>query len=342
MKILYVGNAQGFTNADKYYLIPQRLINGFTRLGHNVYVFNDRDVARHSNILRSQKRGRKAMNEALVKTCLSYKPALIVLAHCKNVTNDTLAEIRSALPDTKIIYRNVDPLSSDGNVKDIHQRVSHVDNIYVTSGGEALKQFSNNKGGVYFMPNPADTALDTVCAFDNKDADIDFLFLASFLRDQHDHRHLTAQYLLSHADGLHIKIGGAGVNEDRIFGADYYDVLGRSKMGLCVNKTSDFYLYASDRMTQYMAAGILAFIPEGPCFEDVLGDDSFISFSTDEELLDKIKHYKENESERIRIARNGYDKVREYFDTVKVCQFMIDTSFAGALSQDYRWPTERY
>lgn len=342
MKILYVGNAQGFSNADKYYLIPQRLINGFTRCGHNVYIFNDRDVARHSNIFRSQKRGVKAMNKVLVKTCTQYRPDLIVLAHCKNVSNETLKEIRDNLPDIKIIYRNVDPLTSPNNVIDIKQRVSHVDNIYITTAGNTLKQFSNKMGGVYFMPNPVDKALDTACAFKNKDADIDFLFLASFLRDQHDHRHLTAKYLIKNADDLSLKIGGAGINSDKVYGAAYMDLLERSKMGLSISKTSGQYLYASDRMSQYMAAGVLTFIPEGPQFEDILGTDCFISFDTDEDLLDKIHYYKNNEDERISIARNGYNNVRDKFDVEKICQFMIDTTFNKTLSLDYHWPTERH
>lgn len=342
MNILYLGNAQGFINADKYYFTPQKLINGFTRLGNNVYVFNDRDYARYSNIFRSQRRGKKQMNAKVLDVCKGFMPELIVLGHCKNITNETLAEIRRLVPGVKMLYRNVDPLSSPDNVAEIEQRVGHVEGIFITTAGDHLAQFSNPAGGVWFMPNPVDPALERKRAFDNEQADIDFLFLASYLRDQHDHRHLTAKFLLEHQGDLNIVIGGAGINENRVFGAEYYEMLGRSKMGLCMNKTADYYLYASGRMSQYMASGMLAFIPEGPQFEDVLGEDAFVSFRTNEELIDRIQYFHAHDNERREIARTGWQRVHDVFHVDKVCQFMIECVFDLPLSGDYRWPTTRY
>ena len=324
MRILYVGTSQGFENAAKFYFTPQKLINGFTRLGHNVYMFNDRDVARYSNIFRSQSRGKAAMNAKLVEDCKAYKPHLIVLGHCKNVSNDTLAEIRAALPGVRMLYRNVDPLHSDDNCADIMQRSGHVEGIFITTAGDALKRFSNPKTKVCFFPNPVDYALETERAFMNPNADIDFLFLGSVLRDQYDHRQDTVQYLLRNKDNINVHIGGAGVNEGRVFGAAYYELLGRSKMGLCMNKTENYYLYASGRMSQYMASGMLGFIPEGPQFEDIFGNDSFISYKGDEELVDKIKYYAANDAERKKIAQRGWEKIHDYFMVDKICQYMIE------------------
>ncbi len=342
MRILYLGNAQGFINGAKYYFTPQKLINGFTRLGHNVYVFNDRDYARFANIFRSQKRGKAKMNKKVIELCREYEPHMIILGHCKNITNQTLQEIRRILPGVKMLYRNVDPLSSAQNVEDIHQRVGHVEGIFITTAGEGLKQFSNDFGGVYFMPNPVDPALENKRAFENADADIDFLFLASYLRDQHDHRHLTAKYLLEHKGNLNIHIGGAGINEDRVFGPEFYRLLSRAKMGLSMNKVDNHYLYASGRMSQYMASGVCAFIPEGSKFEDVLGQGAFVSFFGNEDLIDKIKYYRQNDEQRVQIARTGHERVHDVFHVDKVCQYMIERIFDKPLSRDYRWPLERY
>ena len=281
MRILYVGSAQGLERADKFYFTPQKLINGFTRLGHNVYMFHDRDVARYSNIFRSQRRGIKAMNAKLIEDCKSYQPHMIVLGHCKNVSNDTLAQIRKICPGVRMMYRNVDPLNSPNNCADIMQRSGHVEGIFITTAGEALKKFSNPRTVVGFMPNPVDPALEVKQAFANPNADIDFLFLGSVLRDQHDHRQDTVQYLLANKGDVKVHIGGAGVNEERVYGAAYYELLERCKMGLCMNKTENYYLYASGRMSQYMASGLLGFIPEGPQFEDIFGTDSFVSFKGD-------------------------------------------------------------
>lgn len=342
MRILYLGNAQGFGNAPKYYLTPQKLVNGFTRLGHTVYMFNDRDYARYANIFRSQSRGVKAMNEKVLEICRDYRPELIVLGHCKNISNDTLAEARKICPGVRMIYRNVDPLHSSQNVGDIRQRVGQVEGIFITTAGETLSQFANNFGIVSFMPNPVDPAIETRRAFDNANADIDFLFLGSALRDQHDHREVTAKYLLANKGDIAIHIGGAGLNDGRVFGNAYYDLLERSKMGLCINKTEDYYLYASGRMSQYMASGMLAFIPEGPRFEDIFGDDAFVSYRTNEELIDKIRYYRDHDDARIAKARTGHAKIHDYFKVDKVCQYMIERTFGLPLSQNYAWPTDLY
>ncbi|MDY0028981.1 MAG: glycosyltransferase [Pseudobdellovibrionaceae bacterium] len=342
MRILYVGYGLGFDWPIKYYFTPQKLVNGLTRLGHSVVAFNDRDISRYSNIFRSQKFGVKKMNEKLLEMYKIYRPHMVMLGHCKNVPNETLAEMRAINPDVRITYRNVDPLHSAQNSADIMQRVGHVDTIFITTAGESLSRFSHPKTKVSFMPNPVDPALETERAYLNPKADIDFLFLGSVLRDQHDHRAILAKYLVDHSDGMKLHIGGAGVNTDLVFGADFYELLGRSKMGLCMNKTEDYYLYASGRMSQYMGSGVLAFIPEGPQFEDVLGNDSFISFKEKDELLDKIRYYLAHEDERVKIARTGCERVHDYFHVDKVAQYIIERTFDLPLSMDYKWPTTLY
>ncbi len=342
MRILYVGTAQGFENADKYYFTQQKLINGFTRLGHNVYMFNDRDVARYSNIFHSQSRGKRAMNKKLIEDCRKYRPHMIVLGHCKNVENETLAEIRKVAPGVRMMYRNVDPLHSENNCKDIQQRSGHVEAIFITTAGDALSRFSNPRTKVCFFPNPVDYALETERAYMNPNADIDFLFLGSVLRDQYDHRQDTVQKLLARKGDVKVHVGGAGVNDGKVFGADYYELLGRSKMGLCMNKTADYYLYASGRMSQYMGSGMLGFIPKGPQFEDILGTDAFVSFASDDEMIDKMKYYAANDSARIAMARTGCERIHDYFMVDKICQYMIETVFDVPFSMSYRWPTRAY
>lgn len=342
MRILYLGTSQGFDNAAKFYFTPQKLINGFTRLGHNVYSFSDRDYARYSNPFHSQSLGKKAMNRKVIEVVRDYQPHMIVLGHCKNIENETLAEMRKVCPGVRMMYRNVDPLHSQNNVADIMQRVGQVEGIFITTAGDALKQFSHPKTVVSFMPNPVDPALETERAYANPNADIDFLFLGSVLRDQYDHRQDTVQYLLANKGDLNVHVGGAGVNEGKVFGAAYYALLGRSKMGLCMNKTEDYYLYASGRMSQYMGSGMLGFILEGPRFEDILGYDSFVSYKTDEELVDMIKYYAAHDAERVTMARTGCEKIHDYFHTDKVCQYMIERVFDLPLSMDYRWPTTVY
>ena len=321
MKILYVGNVQGLNNISKYYLTEQRLMNGFTRLGHNVYCFNDRDHARQ-NFLNTQSLGKKKMNRKLVEAASVYEPDLVVLSHCKNVSNDTLKQIRSTIPHIKIIYTNVDPLNDAGNIKSIEQRVDVVDAIFVTSSD--LEQFVSSKTIVKYFPNPVDKAIDTNKAYENK-CSIDLLMLGRALTHQYDHRRELAEFLRT-KNGMNIYIGGLGVNENLHYGADYMRILSCTKMGISLSKETDRYLYASDRLSHYLASGIMTFIPDGAGFEDLL-EDGFVAFSSHEDLWDKVIYYYENDEDRIRIAKKGYEIAHDKFASEKICADMLATIF---------------
>ena len=336
MKILYVGNAQGFDNAAKYYLIPQKLINGFTRDGHNVYVFNDRDYARPSNVFHSSKFGIKAVNRKMIEICEGFSPDLIVLGHCKHITNDTLATVRARLPAVKIIYRNVDPLHSPKNVADIRSRVGIVDGIFITTAGKALKQFAHEKTFVAYMPNPTDQSIETGRAFE-KGGDIDLFFAGSFLRDQHDHRNVMLRRLQSELSDMNVAFFGSGLGERKVFGQEYLDTLANSRMSLCLSKTSDYLFYSSDRMAQLLGQGSLVFIDRGPRFDRLFGDDEMVFYDDLDDLIKKIRYFHEHDDERKAIAKKGWEKAHAIYDSMLVASFMVEKTFGLNFSHDYAW-----
>lgn len=336
MDILYIGNAQGFDNASKYYMIPQKLINGFTRNGHNVYVFNDRDYARSCNILNSSKLGIKKLNQKIIEVCDSFKPDLIVLGHCKHIHNETLEEIRKLIPRVKIIYRNVDPLHSAKNVADIMDRSGTVDGIFITTAGEEIRQFQHEKTFVAHMPNPVDSSIETGRAFEN-DGEYDLFFAGSFLRDQHDQRHDILSNLEKNLPEMKLGFFGANLGTKKIFGKEYVEYLKNSKMGLCLNKTSDYYLYASDRLSQYLGHGLLVFIDKGPRFEDLFNEDEMIFYDDEGDLIDKLGYYKANDKERREIAEHGWRKAHKIFNCELVTSFMIEKTFDLEFTNDYVW-----
>ena len=58
MRILLVGNAGERYFGERFYIVERKLANGFTRNGHLVHFFSDRDVARNGPIFRSSRAGR--------------------------------------------------------------------------------------------------------------------------------------------------------------------------------------------------------------------------------------------------------------------------------------------
>ena len=340
MRVLYVGNSGGIKNAGLFYLFPPRLINGLTREGHNVHVFNDRDIARNSNIFKSSRLGIKKTNEALIQTCRNFMPHLIIIAHCENISNNTLDEIRTICDGVKIIHRNVDPLSSEFNVSRIKNRINHVDGIFITTAGDALKQFTSNKTFSAFLPNPVDLSIDTGKAFSATTYDADLFFAAGAMREN-DHRTILISDLLKKTATIKSEIIGAGINKKSLFGLPYMNKLASVKMGLVINKTEDFYLYASDRMSQYMGNGIMVFANEKPQYSDIFADTELVTYTAAEDLADKVNYYATHDSERRRIAENGYHRAHQIFNTQLIARYIINTTFDMPV-ENTAWPSQKY
>ena len=341
MDILYIGEAQGFRNAGKAYLIPQKLINGFTRNGHNVYVFNDRDYARASNPFGSSRLGHTKLNAKAIEVARAFEPDLIVLGHCKMVLNETLEAIRRYLPDVRIVYRNVDPLHSRDNVADIDNRLSAVDAVFVTTAGEALRRFHNPRSFVAYMPNPIDASIETGRAFTH-DGKYDLFFAGGALRHQQDQRADLLDRLTHELQDLRLGFFGSGAGRAQIFGKAYLRLLAASRMGLNLNKTADYYLYASDRIAQYLGNGLLVCTPASSGFQDVFTADEMVFFEGAEDLIGRLRYYHAHDEARRAAAEKSWRKAHALYDTTRVTRYIVDQAFGRPLSGDYGWPTDRY
>lgn len=340
MRILYVGNCGGPENFERFYLFPQRIVNGLIRNGHLVQIFNDKDIARLSNPFRSSRLGIKKTNALLLKNCHDFLPEFIILAHCHFISNDTLSQIRQICPHVKIVHLNVDPLSDLGNCSRIKKRVDHVDGIFITTAGAALKDFSSAKTFSAFVPNPVDFAIDTGRAFENSKYSADLFFAARSMKES-DHRQALVSNILNHTSGLKIDIYGAGENDRKLFGMKYMKTLASVKMGLVINKTEDYYLYASDRMSQYMGNGLLVFANAGPRYTDIFNTDELVTYQTENELIEKINYYHTHDSKCRMIAKNGHQKIHQIFSSDLVTQYMIEMTF-GDIQGTYAWPTQKF
>ena len=62
MRVIVVGNANERRPGMIYYNVERKLANGFTRNGHLVHFFSDRDVARAGTMFRSSRAGRGVAN----------------------------------------------------------------------------------------------------------------------------------------------------------------------------------------------------------------------------------------------------------------------------------------
>jgi len=341
MRVLLVGNLYGRDDCASFYMIMQKLVHGFARAGHAVQVFNDREVARAANIFRARKLGVRTANRRLLRACVNFRPDLVLLGHCEMIGNDTVAAIRRAVPDARIVYRNVDPLHDPRNRARIARRAPAVDAVFLTTAGEAAAAFADSGTPIHFMPNPVDPAVETLRAFARGDQAHDLFFAISAVIDARDPRLAMANRLETALPEVAFDFRGMkGRPSQR--GAAYFDLLAEARMGLSFSRVNDHYLYSSDRMAQYLGNGLLTFVDRATGFGELFAADELGLYGDFDELVDKIRHFRANDGERRRVAERGWRKAHAMFDPLRVVRYIEEVTFAKNFSSDYEWPTHAW
>src|SRR3546814_13465882 len=89
-KVLMVGNVFGRDLSEDFYMIMPKLLHGLVRLGSNLQVFHDREMARGPTAPVRSAAGRAAANPKHLKACRTHSPAPPLLGHCAVINNETL------------------------------------------------------------------------------------------------------------------------------------------------------------------------------------------------------------------------------------------------------------
>ena len=341
MKILHVSNFVQKHNGRLYWNMPFRINNGLTRLGHNVLSFSDRDIAR-DNILRSSSAGKNIANKRLLIICDNYRPDMIILGHSDIIKNSTLEKIRIILPNCKIIMWNVDHLLINNTLNKLQDRSLFVDQCFITTGDKMISGAAINGMNVSYIPNIFDNSIDTLKVFNNNDYRYDIFFAMShgvasgvLKKGKTDGRE---KKLFTIASNPLINENFYGYNNiEPIWANKLTTELSHSLMGLNLNSGKAMHLYSSDRISTYMGNGLLTFIDKAYGFDSIYKKDEFISYESDEDLIDKIIYYKSNLKEAKKIAEKGWDKSHRDFNSVNVCNYMINKTLDNNFYSDF-WP----
>lgn len=352
MQILVVGNGNYKHRGAWYYDVVRKLINGFTRNGHNTYLLSDRDVSREATIFRARKLGIGHCNRVFLDVCRNFAPDLIVLCHAFIIRNDTLKEARSILPGVRIAQINVDPIFDPYISSEIGRTAKMCDATFVTTAGPILKTFSQPKGAVSYIPNMVDASIDWPRCHERSDqrSDVFWAMRPKATPNQDDPRIVLPLYLA--ANGIAIDYHGIN-GRPSINGASYYKRLADSKMGLNISLSRHStspeagaeyrYLYTSDRISQYMGSGLLTLALRVNRLEEMFAEDKeIVYFDTKEELLEKVLYYKDHDAERRAIAKGGWEKSHTQLNERLVTKYMTEVTFRQPLSEPYCWPTQVY
>jgi Glycosyl transferases group 1 len=332
LKILHVANFSLRRHGQVFYAPDRRLSQGLGVLGHYVYDFSYRDVARMEAPLRLKQLGGGAMNRALLAAVDSLEPDLILWGHSESVKPETLRAIRERHPRLPMGMWYVDPLPQKRRLN-VGPKLRYLNAFFATSAGPVLSSMREFGDAVLaYLPNVCSLAIDTGRAFEQDAPPHDLCYIGSRTPER-----------VALIDGIRravptLKVAHYGHDAaTRLTGQDYLSLIGSSAMGLNYSRHNDISLYSSDRLIHLLANGAMVLTAPIPDLHVLFADDELVRFDSDADLHDKLRHYKAHPAERRAIAARGRAKALGAYNAARCAQFMIELITGAPLSERYEW-----
>ena len=354
MKILHVSNFGDRHNGRLYWNQCFKISNGFVRNGHNVYNFSDRDNSR-SSILNKFNQNRSVQKD-LLETIKNFNPDLLILGHADRVNLNTLDIIRSKNKNIRIIEWNVDNLHLDNTKNKLQKRSKYLDGIFSTTADEKISQCITNNF-ISFFPNIVDSTIENQKIYENKEYDKDVFFALSHavgtgkLKSKNSNKENLdprVQFITNLSENLpNIKFNLFGLkNIQPVWANDFLDEISKCFMGICLQRKPLLKYGLSDRIAQYLGNGLMVFIQNETQYYDILKDKKeAVYFDGVDDLIKKIKYYKENKNKALNIAKSGYIKIHTYCNEKIITKYFLDCLNGDSeiqLQEKYHWPIHFY
>lgn len=319
-----------------------RFMCGAVRNNWRVMTFSERDITRYLSPLGFMRNiGACLMNKRFVKTCANFRPDLVLIGHCDYLNNSSLEKVRSILPDVKLVHINVDPIWQKHTVGQIRERMHSCDAIFITSAGEALKEWTTGKNIVGFLPNMCDETMEHENVAVGANIKFDLFFAG------HDAPGDERTELLKKLDKLISSKIGFGLfgtcGRQPIGGSAYEKALLSSAMALSLNRREGCKWYSSDRLAHLMGRGILTYISSKSGYQHFFKDgEEAVFFDNADDLAKKILYYTANPSLRQTVAVAGRKRYHELFNSSRVLNYIVDTVYGEDSASSYEWASEVY
>ncbi len=259
-----------------------------------------------------------SLNEQLLQLCGATHPELIVFIPTGWIDVDpsrqTMAFIRDTLGIKVLMVRN-DPGGPAGHffTDSWFPFVSAI--VFVDMSVSSLG-YSDNPKAIqgYSFRSLSDLGLER---------DIDVSFSGSIGNWQKRDEYIN----FLRANGIAVVTGGGQEYDTRLSPEEFHKSIARSKIALnfCEHRTEG-YAELKGRVFEAMQCRTMLLEGEGretPKFFE-RGKD-YVSFTTKEDLLEKVKYYLEHDSERQAIAEAGYKKVTDIYTSKNLWAYTLET-----------------
>jgi hypothetical protein len=337
MKILQISNFGIKKNLEWFYNSDYKLYYGLVRLGHAVYQFSNRDIAKQVSIFKSRFGAAAKVNKKLLKICDNLRPDMILIGHAEMISNETLQQIKLKY-GTKIVLFNVDALWVEHIREHLLHRSKVADAMFLTTAGESLEQFRKNCPKVSFIPNPVDPAIDKYKLYENETHNYDIFFAGAG-----EFRINTINFLKEQLPEAKFNVPGQ-LGKPLKYGQSYWDELTQCRIGLNLPQFAEEKynppLYSSDRLAQYMGNGLATFIYKVQGYQDYFedGKEAFF-YDSNKHLAELLKELVPNKELLKEVAQKGREKYHMWYNSEIISQYIVDVTFDKKYKFDYNWPT---
>jgi len=334
MKILHVANFSLLKKDAVFYSMDKKISNGLIRNGHLVCDFSYRDISKIYRVFGLKKIGIKKMIKSLFSSIDNIQPDLILLGHTELIDGEVLSLIRRKYPNTKIAMWWVDWLK---NLSSIKSKIKYIDTLFITTGIKDFPKinFENRNLKISYLPNMCDSSIESYKAFDELNFDRE-LFFAGRLDKERESFIINLKNSLK---DIRFDIFG-NTKETVLLASKFLKSISKSKISLNLSRDHETSLYSSDRLIQLMANGSMVISKNIPNIQILFSKDEIVFFNDEKECLEKVLYYVNNDEERKKIARNGWQKAHNSYNSTRVTKFMIETIFQETYSEEYEWKNQ--
>lgn len=323
---------------------PFKISNGLIRAGYAVFNYPDRDLCRMFGFGHMNWWAKRKLNQHLINYCKVMEPDALFVGHADQIEEETLLKIKDMFPHLKILQWSCDWIVSgyaERNIAAIKSKLKAADvNLISTGDKKLLQQFKTANNKVGYVPNMADDALETGRAFEHEELPYDIMLCANTGCRQFCGQDQEIEPIIDESlekiDHLRWKLAGIKGNPT-LNGFEYLRALEQTAMGFNLSRVNDVYLYSSDRMIHSFANGQMVLLDKRNGFQDLFSENEAVFYETKEEFFDKIRYYKNNPQERMKIAAAGHQKVHNEFSNVKVAKYMADVLFEDEYKPKASW-----
>jgi len=345
IKILHVTDMHIRHDGRLFYSSGRKFQNGFIRNGFNCLNISDRDVTKLKKTFFDIS-GKKALLNSIISTIENFKPDIVIFGHVDKLDYIDLVRIKEKFPNIVYAQWFLDALIKDGG-PDYEKHKTRFMNKYqicdfnfVTTSPDNLDFIETKK--TFYIPNPIDSSIETLKVFKNQSFEYDVFIAvshgqhrATLKRGYIDERHEIVQSLNSS-----LKVNSFGFNNrNPIWGADFFNEINKCKIGINLSRGKPIKYYSSDRISSLLGSGLLTFIDSKYSFQDFLNKDEVVFFDGINDLNEKLIFFSKNDSERSRIAKKGYEKSHEIFNSNLISKYMIDQITGRKIDYKIPWRT---